>query len=243
MLLPILGQPMICHLLDRLNSCQLTNPPIVLTANTPENKQLMDVVARHGWMSFAPDCDPNDVLSRFWEAHLAFNQSNLPIVRITGDCPLIDNYIVDAVIAGFIALGNLDYASLNNDFPDGLDIEIFKPGALFEAYTKTVGHDREHVTPFIYKNPSLFKQYAFPCSFDLSEEKWSVDTEEDYEFVKNIYENLYPKNFRFSFREIYGYVQSSGLNIAFMNREKRNQGYLDQAGIKKSWGEFRFGSQ
>lgn len=199
------------------------------------------LVCKHGYTTLAPHTTENDVLSRFWRASRQVNRFRLPVVRVTGDCPLIDPEVIDNLIELFYSKPGLAYASLGSEWADGLDAEIFSATALNQAYQSTEGADREHVTPYIWKHPNMFPQTTLPCPLDLSEERWCVDTAEDLNFVRCIYDFCYHRNPFFGWRDVYAYIQYSNLNSHFLNRERRNQGYLQQVGVTDSWESVRFG--
>ena len=115
------------------------------------------------------------------------------IVRVTGDCPIIDPQLVDEVINKYNKHA-VDYIS-NTDpptYPDGLDVEIFSFSALETAYKKAkTTIDCEHVTPFI-RNGNAFKRMNYENEIDYSKERWTLDDPEDYEVIKNILNHFAP---------------------------------------------------
>jgi len=131
----------------------------------------------------------NDVLGRYYQCSLKYPKfSN--IVRITGDCPLIDPAIIDRVIDFFIK-NKFDYASNveKETFPDGMDVEIFKKEVLREAAQKAeLTSQREHVTLYIRKTKK-YKKGNLLSDQDLSHFRLTVDEKEDYEVVKFLIKN------------------------------------------------------
>jgi glutamate-1-semialdehyde 2,1-aminomutase len=116
------------------------------------------------------------------------------VVRITGDCPLIDPELVDEVIRGFKA-ANVEYFSNINPptYPDGLDIEVFTLAALERAsFETTDSYDREHVTPYLRK-PGKFNIQSMQHGEDLSTLRWTVDEPSDFEVIEKVFEYFYPK--------------------------------------------------
>ena len=119
----------------------------------------------------------DDVLDRFYQASTLFNPDH--IVRLTGDCPLIEAEIIDKTIEHHIK-GGFDYTR-NYGYPDGWDTEIMTKQALDIAYRNaSSSYEREHVTPYFYLHPELFKLGKYSNDHDLSYLKLSVDTEEDF---------------------------------------------------------------
>jgi len=144
------------------------------------------------------------VLTRYYEA--AAQENADIVIRLTGDCPLIDPSVVDAVIRAYqTAQPNIDYVSntLERTFPRGLDIEVFSFATLEKAYrTATEPYEREHVTPYIYRHPEQFKLQQHQQDQDHSSLRWTVDTPEDFELIEKILTALYPKNPVFSQQDI-----------------------------------------
>lgn len=135
----------------------------------------------------------NDVLDRFYQTAKPENPDY--VVRLTSDCPLIDPEIIDSVIQLCIN-SDADYASntLELTFPDGMDCEVFKFQALEKAWKEaTLKSDREHVTPYIWRNSTLKGGHLFKSVNYTNDKNWgdyriTVDTIEDFEVVKNIIE-------------------------------------------------------
>ena len=128
----------------------------------------------------------NDVLDRFYQC--ANSNSSSIIIRITADCPLIDPQIVDKVVTEFIE-NEFDYVANTHPrtFPYGTETEVFSFNALKTAWEETDDEfDKEHVTPYFYKNPDKFKIGNFSQKINQSNYRWTIDYEEDLEFVKKV---------------------------------------------------------
>lgn len=127
-----------------------------------------------------------DVLGRYV---LALSQHPADIVvRLTGDCPLSDPTIVEAAVA-LHHRQDADYTSnvFPRTFPKGLDVEVIRADALRVADAEAVtGPEREHVTPFLYRHPERFRLANLRSGLDLGEERWTVDTTEDLDTVRQI---------------------------------------------------------
>lgn len=129
----------------------------------------------------------NDVLARYYQAAQKYPTDI--IVRVTSDCPLIDPILVDQVIKYFITQKNdYDYISLGSEnFPRGLDVEVFYASALKTAHRLAVEpHEREHVTPYIYRPNSEFNCGVFPSGETCGDHRWCVDEPADLELISNI---------------------------------------------------------
>jgi len=186
---PISGIPMIELLLDRLAKAKEVDQIIVATSIDERNIPLVTHVRKLGYA--CEQGSENDVLDRYMNAAKA-HQADV-VVRITGDCPVVDPELVDEVIRGFKA-ANVDYFS-NIDpptYPDGLDIEVFTFKALEKASIETTDpFDREHVTPYLRKL-GKYKTEAIQHSEDLSALRWTVDEPADFELIERIFEYFHP---------------------------------------------------
>ena len=189
-LLPILGEPMLLRQIERLNRCSGLDKLIVATSTDPTDDSLELECEKRGVECFRGSL--NDVLDRFIQAANPYDPET--VVRLTGDCPLADPALIDEVIKYFYE-GNYYYVS-NCDpptFPDGLDVEVMRFSSLEAAHREAVlPSDREHVTPFIRSHPERFRLGNYACDTNRSHLRWTVDEPEDFEFVRSIYEKLYP---------------------------------------------------
>ena len=124
------GVPMIALLLARLSKAKNINQIVLATSDDPKNQPLVEHVKTLGYGTFQGS--ENDVLERFVQAARKYDADL--VVRITGDCPLVDPQIVDACVAGFLENGVYYFSNtLPPSFPDGLDVEVFSRTALEAA--------------------------------------------------------------------------------------------------------------
>lgn len=219
---PILGRPMLWRQLERLqHSCKI-DQLMVATSDQPDDRLLVSMCTDIGVACFCGSLD--DVLDRFHNAALSVGADT--IVRLTGDCPIIDAGVVDTVICHFQTT-KCDYASNTNPptYPDGLDVEVMSFDSLQQAWSEAkLPSQREHVTPFIHQQPERFKLANCVYHTDLSHLRWTVDEPEDFEFVTKVFEALYPDNPTFSMADVLWFLQDrpeiSVLNAGF----ERNEG-------------------
>ena len=187
---PISGVPMIELLLCRLAKAQQIDQIVLATTEDPRNVTLVEHVRKMGYAVYQGS--ENDVLDRYYQAAL-LNKAEV-IVRITGDCPLIDPKIVDEVIIAFHQAA-ADYATnaMPPTLPDGLDVGVFTFAALAEAWENAKRpFEREHVTPYMRESDHL-KKINVPHKEDFSAERWTVDEPEDFEVIKNVFEHFHPR--------------------------------------------------
>jgi glutamate-1-semialdehyde 2,1-aminomutase len=187
---PIGSVPMIGILLERLSKARRIEAIVLATSDDPGNDVLCDYVGRLGYQVFRGS--EKDVLDRFYLA--ARESSAEAVIRITGDCPLIDPELVDAIVDRFKDCA-VDYLSNVSPptFPDGLDTEVFTFSALERAWrSASAPSDREHVTPFIRESGG-FSCANFANGTDVSNERWTVDEPEDLELIRQIFRNFAPR--------------------------------------------------
>jgi len=126
------------------------------------------------------------------------------IVRLTGDCPLADPDVIDAVIAHhLVSRGDITTNSVEATFPDGLDVEVLQAHALPEAAAEAASPtEREHVTQFLYRRPDRYRIVHYKSATDLSGLRWTVDEPADLEFVRRVYADLYNSNPCFGMHDV-----------------------------------------
>lgn len=183
-LMPIAGKPILQWVIDAARNSKLVDTVVVATSTEPEDDQIADYASTKYVLFHLGKL--NDVLDRFYRVALEHKPTH--IVRLTADCPMLDSRIIDRTIQCHL-MGNYDYTH-NVGFPDGLDVEIFTMQALTRAAKlATEEYDREHVTSFM-RNEMLFKVGEYRkleiknITKEYRLEKYSVDTPEDYERIK-----------------------------------------------------------
>jgi glutamate-1-semialdehyde 2,1-aminomutase len=190
--------PMIELLLNRLSKSRYLDKIILATSNSRRNQTLVDHVREMGFEVYQGS--ENDVLERYYECARLYRPDT--VVRITGDCPLIDAQLVDDIIAEY-RLRKVDYLSNTIDptYPDGLDTEVFSFISLEKAVQNAKEpFEREHVTPYI-KDSGQFNVGNYANSENLSAERWTVDEPEDFEVIKAVFGHFYPKT-DFTWKEV-----------------------------------------
>ncbi|MBD1381923.1 cytidylyltransferase domain-containing protein [Metabacillus arenae] len=220
---PILGSPMLLKQIERIKRSKKIDKFIVATSKEALDNDIEQLCKENNITCFRGNL--MNVLDRFYKAAVNYIPAN--IVRLTGDCPLIDPELIDKVIA-FHNKGNYDYTSntIEPTYPDGLDVEIFRFYCLEHAWREAVlPSHREHVTPFIYEQPNRFRIGSYKNHKDLSQLRWTVDEERDFELVTKIYEALYPSNPNFTSEEILTFLDENP-NLKNLNKDiKRNEGF------------------
>jgi spore coat polysaccharide biosynthesis protein SpsF len=216
---------MLWHVLGRLKACRNAGSVVVATTREPGD----DPVAR-----LARDCgaglfrgDRDDVLDRYYHASRHFHAD--VVVRVCGDCPFIDPAIIDEMIRLYLdRRDRIDYIGMGNPspFPYGLDAEVFSSRVLAQAWREArLPSEREHVTPYIWKNPRRFRLAALPAPADLSRHMWAVDNERDLAFARAVYECLYEPGKPFSTDDVLALLRERPELRHINENSVRREGY------------------
>ncbi len=221
---PILGRAMLELEVERVRACKTIDRVVVVTSTALEDKQIVDLGQRSGVDVFCGSLE--NVLDRFYQAALKFKPDH--IVRLTGDCPLLDPNVVDAMVRLYLEK-NCDYATncTPPTYPDGLDAEVFSFRALEETKREAVLPSHlEHVTPFIEAQPERFRTINLACETDLSALRWTVDEPEDFELVRIVFETLYPQKPLFDMQDVLGLLRTKPELTALNKKFIRNEGLI-----------------
>jgi len=205
-LLPLGGEPMLARLVERLRRVRHADQIVIATTLNTNDDAIAALCDRLGVRCYRGS--EHDVLSRYAEAAQAHAAS--VVVRITSDCPLIDPALIDQVIARH-RVGDADYVSnmLPPTWPFGMAIEVFSARALEEAHAEaSQPAEREHVTPFLYGHPERYRVRNVASPIDLSEQRWTVDTPEDYDLVQRLFDAVYPKETEFNLADLLDVMQA-----------------------------------
>jgi len=190
-MMKIANKTILEHVIDRVKISKEINEIVIATtsklADEPIVSEAQNLYVKHFRGS------EEDVLSRYY---YAAKESNADIiVRITSDCPLFDPELVDEIIR-FYKSGDFDIVSnagsdlKHRSYPRGLDTEVFSFSQLKVAFKNSMKeYQREHVTPYIYENSN--KIHFYKNIVDYSNHRWTLDTEEDFDLISQIYQLLY----------------------------------------------------
>lgn len=200
-LVDIGGQTMLERVVRRVQQSQRITGLVVATTTNPADEAIVAECERLGVRSIRGS--EEDVLGRFADAANAVGGD--VFVRISADSPFVDADVIDLIINRFLnADPPVDYASnkLEPTFPLGLDAEVFSRGALLKtAEEAKAPYERSHVTVYMYQHPELFRLMAVKASRDLHSWRWTVDTPEDLEFARAVFDRLDGRN-DFSWLEV-----------------------------------------
>jgi len=189
-LLDLAGKTVLERVVERVSRFTLVDEVVVATSELRADDPVAAECARIGVETFRGS--ESDVLDRFVGAADATGAD--VCVRLTADCPLLDPGVSDSIISVFHeADGVADYASnkIPQSFPRGLDTEVFSREALGRtAREARETYERVHVTAYMYRHPERFSLISVTSDVDRADWRWTVDTAEDLEFVREIYGRL-----------------------------------------------------
>jgi len=204
-MLEVMGKPLIGYLIQRLRASKRIDNIILATSIDASNDRLCAYAAEQGVLVHRGSED--DVLDRYYKA--ALGQKAKVIVRITGDCPLIDPALCDQLINAYFQ-EKVDYAHLDQAYAEGLDCEVFSFTALEQVYRKArLKSERGHVTLYFHNNFAIFKKFTLKNKTDDRAYRFTVDEQEDFNVVKAIIEGLSGRfGMNFGFQEIKSFLDA-----------------------------------
>jgi spore coat polysaccharide biosynthesis protein SpsF len=242
-LLDIAGQPMLARVVAR--TARAASVHQVLVATTTDASD--DPVAAH--------CDSmgipytrgslDDVLDRYYQAASQFKAD--VVVRITGDCPVIEPVLIDDCVNALLE-GSYDFTCnrlpppFTRTYPIGLDTEVCTFAALEKAWNEaTETFHREHVMPYLYEgvelsaisrqlsegvSPRGFKIAQLHHTTDFGDYRWTVDTSEDLEFMRRVFDHFDGRD-DFSWKEVLDLVHNEP-ELAAINSAVRHKTLYDK---------------
>ncbi len=203
--LPLAGQPLLVRMVERVQRARLAGQIVVATTTDAADDALVTLCEAHGINVFRGS--PTDLLDRHYQAALAYGADAM--VKIPSDCPLIDPAVIDRVLGYYVeTAGQYDFVSNLHPatYPDGNDVEVMPLGALATAWREAARPlEREHTTPFFWENPARFRlaNVAWETGLDYSmSHRFTIDYRADYDFIKAVYDALYPANPAFGLADI-----------------------------------------
>lgn len=232
---PILGQPVLWHIVQRLRYVQDIEEVLVATSDQPGDEIIRHYCSENGIPVFAGS--ESNVLDRFYQA--ALYHKGDPLIRITADCPFIDPMVITGLIQLY-RTGRYDHVGVatgagavfleGGRYPDGLDAECFSFAALGRAWREAADpQDQEHVTPYIWRNKEIFRCGVLKSEKDYSQLRWTLDHEADFQLVSQVYEALYRENEPFLMQEILDFLEKNP------QLTKINQGFIGKEGYLELW--------
>ena len=199
---PILGRPLLWHIVHRLGHARLVERIVIATARGEANRPIVDFAREHGIACYAGSED--DLLDRLYQA--ARRYAATTVVKVTGDCPLVDPGVVDRVVGYYLehrdrfdCVGNFTPPT----YPHGLEVAVFSMAAVERGWREvTDPFWREWATMSFFDHPEKYRLGNVAHHEDLSHLRWTVDYEDDLAFVTKVYERLYREDKIFGMEEV-----------------------------------------
>lgn len=194
----VVGRPVLWHIVQRLRAAKLVDR-VVIAAPDGQADEPIHVFAEENGIDFYAGSE-HDLLDRIYQAAKKYAADM--VVWITADCPLVDPTVVDAVIQHYLDnQGRYDVVSAfgplqeKRPYPDGLDAMVF-PFRLLEGMWREVKDPfwREWFAPNFSRQPEKYRYGTMPVYRDLSHLRWTLDREDDLEFISQVYQRLYRKD-------------------------------------------------
>jgi len=223
------------YTINQLRECKSLDKIVIATTTNAEDDIIENFTKKNKIDVFRGDSD--DVLSRYY--HCAKHYSLSSILRVTGDCPLIDPTIVEKGISIFLK-NTYDYVTntFPRTFPDGNEIEIFSFSALELAYKNAIlPSEREHVTPYFRNNKEKFKIHNFSHDENISHLRWTLDYDVDLKLIKILIAKIHTRPIHMT--NILEILKNEPDLIKINQVHKPNEGYFkslkeDDEFIRKS---------
>jgi spore coat polysaccharide biosynthesis protein SpsF len=195
-LLDLGGRPVLERMVERVRAAKRIDEVIIATTTDPSDDLIVALCQKMQVAVFRGSLP--DVLDRYYQC--ASVHKAVVVVRLTGDCPLIDPELIDEVVRGLYD-PPMDFSCnrlpppFNRTYPIGLDVEACTFAALRIAWQNaTEKHDREHVMPYLYEKPGRFKVIQLQNDEDYGNMRWTLDTPEDLALLREVITRLGNRN-------------------------------------------------
>lgn len=221
-LLDLCGKPVLERVIERVSRARNVDRVVVLTTLSPLDLPIVRLCAERGILVYCGSVE--DVLDRFYQAAKVLCPDN--IVRVTADCPVMDPSVIEEVVARHLESG-ADYTAnvFIERYPDGEDVEVMTFPTLRRAWQEaSLGSEREHVTLYVRNHPEMFRHASVICPEDHSGQRWTLDTDRDYAFLKALYQELGPGDEYFGMDDVLALLQRKPEILALNNGIQRNEG-------------------
>ena len=219
------GKTLLECLILRVQQAKTLSTLVIATSDRPEDESIARLAKRLGVSCFRGS--EHDVLDRYYQAAKQYGAET--VVRLTGDCPFMDPSVIDDVVTLYLRnKKRVEYVSNVHPptFPDGMDVEVFSFYALERAWEEArLVSEREHVTPFLYNHPKLFRIKNLYAEEDHSDVRLTVDTLADLRLARSIHTKLYARNEYFNLKDILRLLTLQP-KLTLINRHfLRNEGF------------------
>ena len=215
------GKPMIYWQLQRIYRAKNVDKVIVATSTDSTDDPLVDFLISEKALYVRGSL--NNVKERFDNVITQFPTESF--IRLTGDCPLVMPSLIDDLVDAFHE-ADVDYLSntIEPTFPDGLDVEVVKTEAFRKLDNTSLSKaEIEHVTYGLYSRTGQFTTQNFVNSQDLSNLRWTVDYQEDLEFVRNVFSHFKGREDSFNLTELLDFLGNNRELKSTIDANRRNE--------------------
>lgn len=242
-LLDIAGEPMLARVVARTSRAMSIHQVLVATTTDASDNA---IAARCDSMGISyTRGEMHDVLDRYYQA--ASQAKADVVVRITADCPVIDPALIDDCVNTLLE-GSFDFTCnrlpppFTRTYPIGLDTEVCTIHAMEHAWKESSEtFHREHVMPYLYEGAKLsmvsnqLSQGMSPRGFkiaqlhhdpDYGQMRWTVDTPEDLEFMRQVF-NRFDGRDNFSWQDVLALLQQEP-ELTAINSSVRHKTLYDK---------------
>jgi spore coat polysaccharide biosynthesis protein SpsF len=204
-LMSLAGKPLIERIIERVLHCKKVDEIVLATTQKTEDDPLVEIAERNNIKAFRGS--ENDLVDRYYKAAMKYQADY--IVRLPADNPVCEPKEIDRIVEHHLSSDD-DFSTnthniLGNEYPDGLGAEVFSIERLKEVWEITTDpRNREHPHTYFYEHPEKYRIGTVKCPevFRRPDLVLDVNTQEEYEFIAQIYDYLYPRNKNFHITEI-----------------------------------------
>lgn len=208
--LPLLDKPLLFRMYERVAASRLRGTIVIATTTDISDDKVEELCKEYHLNYFRGH--PTDLLDRHYQAAKIFNAD--AVVKIPSDCPLIDPNVIDKVLNYYLNNSDkFDYVSNLHPatYPDGNDVEIIRIEALKNAWENAkLELEREHTSPYLWENSNKFRignvEWETRSDYSMSY-RFTIDYKKDYNFIKQVYDELYPVNNIFTLQDILDFLK------------------------------------
>ncbi|MCK5293371.1 MAG: glycosyltransferase family protein [Arcobacteraceae bacterium] len=218
-LMPINGTPCLEIMINRIKKSKFINNIIIATTTNKEDDEIIFWCDKHKIDYYRGN--ENNIYQRVLDTHIKYNSDI--IVELTGDCPLLDSFVIDRTIQTFLD-NNYDYVATGLSYPLGMAVQVYTLDTLksVSKNRELTYEDKEHVSPYLYTSGKYNTFYIKALENEqLKDLSVTLDTNEDFEVIQNICRGF--DNFDFSLNEIVDFALNNP-ELVSMNKNIHRKG-------------------
>lgn len=220
----ICNKEVLLHVYERCIRAKLVDKIVIATSKNEENNVIEEFCIKHNIECFRGS--ENDVLDRYYEC--AKNYSPDIIIRVTSDCPLLEPRLIDFWVSNMLK-DSIDFIEEEKEIFTGFGLDIFTNNALTKMkQNATLEKQKEHVIGYYYDNKDKFKYKAYQLTDELKylyrNYRLTLDTKEDFELIKLIYEKFYNDDY-VDLKKVIYYLDKN-MSLLDINKNINQKNYI-----------------